>query len=325
MFRTALVLVCSLCCHLTDAEARHDVAVSLANAYRGDIDLSRYWVSEKLDGVRARWDGEALYSRRGNRFNAPAWFVNGFPSEALDGELWMGRGTFEALSGAVRRQTPDAAAWRRIRYMVFDLPESNAPFDERLQRMRQMFADPPSAHITLVEQFRVASEGELMATLDRIVAEGGEGLMLRDGRSFHRAGRSDDLLKLKTYQDAEAVVVAHLPGKGKYAGMLGSLLVEMPDGRRFRLGTGFSDALRRDPPPVGATVTYKYTGTTVNGIPRFASFLRVRDERIRDERVQDERIREVPNARMIDPRGLRSRALSQEEPNDGGTAAGHPR
>ena len=310
MFRTAIVLVCTLCCHLTAAEARSVGAASLANTYRGDIDLSRYWASEKLDGVRARWDGEALYSRRGNRFNAPAWFVDGFPPDALDGELWMGRGTFDALSGAVRRQTPDAPLWRRIRYMVFDLPELKAPFDERLQRMREMFADPPSSHIGLVEQFRVASEAELMATLDRVVAGGGEGLMLRDGRSFHRAGRSDDLLKLKTYEDAEAIVIAHLPGKGKYTGMLGSLLVQMPDGRRFRLGTGFSDELRRDPPPVGATVTYKYTGTTVNGIPRFASFLRIRDEHAR--------IRDEPNAGMIE-------RLLQQEPSDGGTAEGHPR
>ena len=303
MFRFALVLACSLCCHLSAAEAGRNGAVSLANTYRGVVDLSHYWVSEKLDGVRARWDGEALYSRGGNRFNAPAWFIDGFPAEALDGELWMGRRTFEVLSGTVRRKTPDASAWRRVRYMVFDLPGLAAPFDERLQRMRQMFDDPPSSHIALVEQFRVASEAELMATLEEVVADGGEGLMLRDGRSFHRAGRSDDLLKLKTYQDAEAIVVGHLPGKGKYAGLLGSLLVEMPDGRRFRLGTGFSDAMRRDPPPVGATVTFKYAGTTVNGIPRFASFLR---------------IRHAPNGRMIE-------RLPQEEPSDGGNAAGHSR
>ena len=309
MFRTALVSLCSLLwCQLHAAESRYDGAVSLANAYHGEVDLSHYWVSEKLDGVRARWDGAALYSRNGNRFNAPAWFVDAFPERALDGELWMGRGTFDVLSGAVRRQTPDAAAWRRIRYMVFDLPGLEAPFDERLRRMRELFAEPPSPHIALVEQFRVQSEAELMARLETVVADGGEGLMLRDGRSFHRAGRSDDLLKLKTYQDAEAVVVAHLPGKGKYLGMLGSLLVEMADGRRFRLGTGFTDVQRRNPPAVGATVTFKYTGTTVNGIPRFASFLRIRDHRVRDE----------PEARMI-------KRLPQAEPSDGGTAEGHSR
>ena len=316
MFRTTLVSICSLlCCQLHAAETRYDGAVSLANAYHGDVDLSRYWVSEKLDGVRARWDGAALYSRNGNRFNAPAWFVHGFPEEPLDGELWMGRGTFDALSGAVRRETPDAAAWQRIRYMVFDLPGLEAPFDERLQRMRDLFAEPPSAHIALVQQFRVGGEAELMARLETVVAGGGEGLMLRDGRSFHRGGRSDDLLKLKTYRDAEAVVVAHLPGKGKYRGMLGSLLVEMPDGRRFKLGTGLADVERRNPPPVGATVTFKYTGTTVNGIPRFASFLRIRDDGVRD----------VPKARMIESRDRRSRALSQVERNDGGTAEGHSR
>ena len=274
MLRPTIALAAGLlCAYLLAAE---NPAPSLANVYRGDVDLDRYWVSEKLDGVRALWDGAALYSRRGNRFNAPAWFVEGFPTAALDGELWMARGTFEALSGAVRRQTPDDAAWRRIRYMVFDLPGSPAPFDERLRELQRLLADAPPARIRVVEQFRVASEAELMATLERVVAAGGEGLMLRDGHSRHRAGRSNDLLKLKTYEDAEAVVVAHVPGKGKYAGMMGSLVVEMPDGRRFKLGTGFTDAERRDPPAVGATVTYKHTGTTANGIPRFASFVRIR-------------------------------------------------
>ena len=252
--------------------------VSLANVYRSDIDLSRYWVSEKLDGVRAWWDGHSLSSRRGNPINAPSWFVEGFPNDVLDGELWMGRGTFETLSGTVRSKTPDAAAWVRVRYMVFDLPTSSAPFDERLQRLREIFKSLASRRIALVDQFRVAGELELMTTLERVVADGGEGLMLRDGSSLYRSGRNDDLLKLKTYRDAEAVVVAQLSGKGKYAGMLGSLLVELPDGRRFKLGTGFSDEDRRHPPPVGATVTYKYYGMTANGIPRFASYLRVRLE-----------------------------------------------
>ncbi len=249
---------------------------SLANVYREGVDVTRYWVSEKLDGVRARWDGAALYSRGGRRFDAPPWFVAGFPPVALDGELWLGRGTFEALSGIVRRTRPAADAWRGIRFMVFDLPADPADFDGRLRRLRELFDEVESPHIALIEQFRVADHAELMAVLDRVVSAGGEGLMLHEGSARYRAGRSNDLLKVKRYEDAEAVVVAHLPGRGRYAGLLGSLLVETPDGRRFRLGSGFSDEERRRPPPVGATVTYKHYGLTRNGIPRFASFLRVR-------------------------------------------------
>ena len=253
-------------------------ALPLANVYRDTVDLEAYWVSEKFDGIRAWWDGEALYSRQGNRFNAPAAFVEGFPKVPLDGELWMGRGTFERLSGIVRRQATREDAWRGVRYMVFDLPGHAGTFDQRLAHLKELLSSAETSRIGLVEQFRVADESELMAVLDRIVASGGEGLMLRRGDSYYRRVRSDDLLKLKLHQDAEAVVVAHLPGRGKYTGMLGSLLVEMPDGRRFKLGTGFSDETRRRPPPVGTTVTYKHYGKTSNGIPRFASFLRIRPE-----------------------------------------------
>ena len=250
----------------------------LANVYREGVDLDRYWVSEKLDGVRAYWDGERLLSRKGNPINAPPWFVEHYPRVPLDGELWMGRGAFERLSGAVRRQVPDDAQWRGIRFMVFDLPSSPGTFDRRLQRLREMFETIASPYLALVEQFRVADRAELMETLDRVVAGGGEGLMLHRGSSLYTAGRGDDLLKLKTHEDAEAVVVGHLPGKGRLTGMLGALLVETPEGLRFRLGTGFSDEERRNPPPLGATVTYKYYGRTRNGVPRFASFLRIRDE-----------------------------------------------
>ena len=265
---------------LAAAGAARAPSLLLANIYRGDLDLDldQYWVSEKLDGVRARWDGETLTSRNGNRFNAPPWFIEHFPRVPLDGELWMGRGTFERLSGTVRRQTPDDAQWRRVRFMVFDLPSSPATFDRRLQRLREMFEAIELPHITLVEQFRVAGHDALMDALNQVVAGGGEGLMLHKGSSLYTAGRSGDLLKLKSYEDAEAVVVEHLPGKGKFTGMLGALLVEMPDGRRFRLGTGFSVEERREPPPLGATVTYKHYGKTRNGVPRFASFSRIRKE-----------------------------------------------
>ena len=281
LFRThtfALVPLLLLLFASAVAQAQSAPAVSLAQTYREGVDVAAYWVSEKLDGVYAHWDGHALVSRAGNRYNAPAWFVAGFPTVPLAGELWMGRGTFDKLSGVVRRQTPDHAAWRQVRFMVFDLPAHRTDFNGRLQRLKEIFATLDSPTIALVVQRRVANHDALMALLDEVVEGGGEGLMLRRAGSFHRAGRSADLLKLKRFEDAEAKVVAHLPGKGKYTGMLGALLLEMPNGRHFRVGTGFTDAQRRSPPPLGATVTYKHYGHTNTGLPRFASFLRVRDE-----------------------------------------------
>ena len=250
----------------------------LAKVYSDQEDLAQWWVSEKLDGVRAYWDGRQLISRQGNRFAAPAWFTAGFPDTPLDGELWMGRGTFDELSGTVRQQTPDDAQWRKVRYMVFDMPVPDLTFDERLARLTQLITEQGIGHLQLVKQYKVNNEQALMNDLEQVVARGGEGLMLHRGTSLYRAARSDDLLKLKTYEDAEAVVIAHLPGKGKYQGMMGALLVEMPDQRRFKIGTGFSDAQRADPPPIGSTITYKYFGKTSTQLPRFASFLRVRNE-----------------------------------------------
>ena len=247
----------------------------LANTYQAGVDLSRYWVSEKLDGVRAYWDGERLTSRGGRPIRPPAWFTEGFPPQPLDGELWMGRGTFERMSAAARQETPDPAVWRQVRFMVFDLPASPAPFGERLNALRQLLLPAPSPYLTLIDQFRVSGHDALMVHLDIVFREGGEGLMLHREDSLYRAGRSADLLKVKPYLDAEARVIAHLPGKGRLEGLLGALLVEEEGtGTRFRLGSGFTDAQRRAPPPIGSLVTFKYQGRTARGLPRFPSFLR---------------------------------------------------
>lgn len=260
----------------TLSQGRPAPALMLANVYQGQQPLSAYWVSEKLDGVRAYWDGHRLISRRGNPFAAPDWFTRDFPTTPLDGELWMGRGTFSTLSGAVRRRTPDPDQWRRIHYMVFDMPGARGPFDERLKRLRALFARPHSPHMRLIPQSRVADRAHLMARLHKVVDGGGEGLMLHRGDAAYHGYRSTDLLKLKLYRDADARVVARLPGTGKYRGMMGALLVQTPGGRQFRLGTGFSDAQRAHPPPVGSTITYRYRGRTESGLPRFPSFMRVR-------------------------------------------------
>ena len=256
-------------------------ALQLAKVYQPGMPLDGYWVSEKLDGVRAYWDGAQLWSKGGNRIAAPEWFTRGYPDQAMEGELWMGRGRFAEVSAAVHRLRPQAQEWRQIRLMLFDLPESRQPFAVRVQEMRALVVASSSYTLEMITQTPATDHDRLMQQLDKVMARGGEGLMLHHGDSVYHAGRSDAVLKVKRYQDAEARVIGHVGGQGKFAGMLGALQVETDDGRRFRLGTGFSDAERRDPPPIGSTVTFKYYGLTATGLPRFASFLRVR----RDEPV----------------------------------------
>lgn len=248
----------------------------LAGHYQEGLDVSRYWVSEKLDGARAYWDGQHLYFRSGRPVHAPAWFTAGFPVHPLDGELWIGRGQFDRLSGIVRREQPRDEEWRQVRYMVFELPNGSGGFSERLARLRESVAAAGLPWLQVVEQFRVVDSRALEQRLDAVLAAGGEGLMLHRADAPYLTGRGDALLKMKPWLDAEATVIAHLPGKGRLAGMLGALVVETPAGQRFHLGTGFTDAQRRDPPPPGAVVTYRYRELNPSGLPRFASFLRVR-------------------------------------------------
>lgn len=248
----------------------------LAKIYADTADVRDYWISEKFDGVRAYWDGETLVSRQGNAYHAPAWFTRDFPQTPLDGELWLGRGRFEELVSTVRKQRPVDSQWRDVRYLVFELPNGTGSFSDRLKKLHALLDESPSPFIRLVEQFRLDSHDALMQKLREVTVAGGEGLMLHRADARYHSGRSSDLLKLKPYLDTEATVLAQLPGKGKYKGMMGALLVEDNAHRRFRIGSGFSDQERRSPPPIGSIITYRYHGKTRNGLPRHASFLRIR-------------------------------------------------
>lgn len=249
----------------------------LARTAPPGIDPRPYLVSEKFDGVRALWDGVSLRSRTGRALHLPAWFTADWPPIALDGELWMGRGRFDALSAAVRRGQPDDAEWRPVRYLVFELPGAAGTFEQRAQRLREIATQRAGSSLAAVEHRRLADAAALRRMLDDIVSAGGEGLMLHRADAAWVAGRSDVLLKLKPRDDAEARVIGHVAGSGKYRGMMGALWLQTPQGQRFKLGTGFSDALRRQPPPVGAVVTYTHRGLTPRGLPRFASFLRIHE------------------------------------------------
>ena len=275
---TRLLALFSASCLSADVLAKPDPAVLLAQNAPPGLDPAGYWVSEKYDGVRALWDGKTLRFRSGRTVAAPPWFIAKLPATALDGELWMGRGTFDALSGAVRRTQPLDAEWQQLKYMVFELPKAEGTFTQRIWQLQGIVKAAGWDQLEAVEQTRIANHAALQARLKAVTAAGGEGLVLHLASAPVTSGRSDVLLKLKVVQDAEGVVVGHVPGKGKFEGMLGALEVQAASGQRFKLGTGLSDAQRQNPPAIGTTVTYTYRDVTPVGKPRFASFLRVHEE-----------------------------------------------
>lgn len=247
----------------------------LANVWNPSIDPTGWWISEKYDGLRAWWDGQRLWSRKGNLIHAPDYFLAELPRDiALDGELWIGHGKFEETISIVRSETPDDR-WERVRYMVFDAPAAKGTFEQRMQFLRATVSEG-NRFVRVVAQERCKGVPQLLAERDRVVRQGGEGLMLRQPESAYEVGRSPTLLKVKPYDDAEATVIAHEPGKGKFAGKLGALRVRAEDGREFSIGGGLTDADRESPPPVGTVITYRFRGLTAKGLPRFPSYLRLR-------------------------------------------------
>ncbi len=253
------------------------VPVAQANEYHDGINIYEYWQSEKLDGIRAIWNGKQLLTRNGNPIYAPRWFTDPLPDYALEGELWAGRGHFALVQQTVLDHTPSDEAWRKIDFMLFDMPEAAGDYTKRYYNLIHVVDSASSKHIKYIEHTPVLSEQELLRYLDTLVNENGEGIMLRKVTARYQAGLSNDLLKLKKHQDAEARVVGYKIGNGKYKGLMGSVLVRTDEGTEFYVGTGFSDEQRLNPPEIGSLITYRYNGLTAEGKPRFARFVRVRE------------------------------------------------
>lgn len=249
----------------------------LPEVYRNQVDVTGWVMSEKLDGVRGYWDGRQLWSKNGHPFAPPAEFVRDWPSFPLEGELWAGRGQFATVASIVRSENRKER-WLQLRFAIFDAPEAGGSFAARINQAREWFAAHPGGHAFVIEQIPVQSEQHLQQELRRVEVLGGEGLIVRRADTSYAPGRSPTILKVKSYLDAEATVIAHRPGKGRNLGRLGALLVRMDDGTEFRIGSGFSDAERDQPPPPGTLITFKYYGRFASGIPRFPSFLRVRED-----------------------------------------------
>ncbi|MFY0574012.1 DNA ligase [Cystobacter fuscus] len=247
----------------------------LAHPWENDVELTGWWMSEKLDGVRAYWDGKQFLSRQGNPFLAPEWFTAKLPDFPLDGELFGGQRKFQHTVSIVRRQDR-GEGWKSLSFVIFDAPGVDAPFEERLARCQRFVEEmaPPYARWLPHEPCRDVAH--LRAELARVEGLGGEGLMLRQPGSRYEAGRSPTLLKVKSFKDDEARVVGHVAGAGRHKGRMGALEVELRDGTRFSVGTGFSDQERRQPPDVGTIITFRYQELTDGGVPRFPSYVGVR-------------------------------------------------
>lgn len=241
----------------------------LAKKYNGQ-NPKGWMMSEKLDGVRAIWDGETIKSRNGKVFNAPAWFTKGLPKGImLDGELWGGRGLFSKTVGKVRARQGD---WSTIRFMIFDTP-ADGEFTERYNNISALGLP---YHCGIVEHTECKSEAHLNEFLNSILEKNGEGVMLRAPTSNYDNKRSNSLLKVKRFNCDEATITGYTKGTGKHTGRLGALICEYK-GKTFQIGTGLSNTLRDTPPSIGSTVTFSFFEITSGGVPRFPSFIGVRD------------------------------------------------
>ena len=242
----------------------------LAHTWDGEQDPTGKWLSEKLDGVRAKWTGSVFLSRLGNVFHAPEYFTQGFPNTPLDGELFLARGEFQKTVSIVRRKN-GGDLWKQLRYLVFDVPEHGGVFEDRDAAIPDLIDIAPYAEA--VFQRRCAGAADVKRQLAAMEAVGGEGLMLREAGSLYVDGRSHTLLKVVSFKSDEATVYGYTKGKGRHLGVVGALKVRRADGAEFKVGTGLSDAQRKAPPSVGAVITFNYRELTKAGIPRFPSFV----------------------------------------------------
>jgi DNA ligase-1 len=237
-----------------------------------DQNISGWVMSEKLDGIRAYWDGKHLISRCGKIIHAPKWFTKGYPPFAIDGELWSKRGDFENISSIVRDRVP-SEKWREITHNIFEVPNAAGGLFARLEKVKPYVGK----YIRIIPQRSVKNKKELERFLKSVEKKGGEGVVVRDPNAAYINKRTSKALKVKSFFDAECKVVTLHKGKGKYKDVLGSLQCELPNGIKFHIGSGFSDKERKNPPKVGDTITFKYKSFTKYDKPRFPVFLRVRN------------------------------------------------
>lgn len=256
----------------------NELCLQKAFTYQGDEDITGWYMSEKLDGIRGYWNGKQLLTRKGNIINAPEWFINKLPPFELDGELWSRRKDFEFIQSTVLKKIP-TGSWEKISFNIFEVPNQNGNFEKRLEKARIWFQENKTKHVRIIPQIVCNGKKHLDEFLQAVESKGGEGVIVKDPNQSYHTGRPPYILKYKSFKDMEGVVIAINEGKGKYKDMMGSLRIKLENGIIFNLGSGFSDIERANPPKINSIITFKYYGFTKNGIPKFPSFLHVRENR----------------------------------------------
>jgi len=242
------------------------------NIYKNQV-INNWLMSEKLDGIRAYWDGKILYTKNGNKIFTPKGFTNNFPPFELDGELWSKRDDFENIQSIVLDKTP-SSKWSEITYNIFETPNTKGNFYVRLEKIKNWFNQNPNINVHIIKQIQCKNKKELNTFLEKIVLLKGEGVIIKNPTLEYINKRSKNSLKVKRHYDDEGIIqkINYVDHKMK------SLSIKLKNGISFNLGNGFTDKQRLNPPKIGEQITFKYYDLTKNGKPKFASFLRVREK-----------------------------------------------
>jgi len=249
----------------------------LLKTYDDSKEVVGWVMSEKLDGVRGFWNGQELLTRGGYKLNPPLWFVQQYPPFAVDGELWTKRDDFENVSSIVRTQLPDDR-WKQITHNIFEVPNQPGGLLKRLDVLRAYLDKNPNSNIQIIPQTQINAKTQLAEFLKEVVGNKGEGVVVRNPDTLYQTGRLSSALKVKKYFDTECTVLDILPGKGKYKGLMGSVLCQTSAGKQLKIGSGFKDKDRANPPAIGSKITFKYYGFTNKGNFKYPVYLRVRPE-----------------------------------------------
>lgn len=254
----------------------HSFDPMLLKIYKGDENLTNWLMSEKLDGIRGLWDGKNLKSRTQKILNPPKIWLKCFPKFSLDGEIYANNLIFEEITSIVNSY--EDKGWDKLKFYIFDAPDLKGNFITRMKKLKEILEKNPCKNLVIIKQIPALNHQNVQKFLDEVTKKGGEGVVLRDKFGFYESRRSDKILKLKKFLDDECKVIKINLGQGKYKNLMGSLTCQnLKNGKIFKIGSGFSDKIRKNPPKIGEILTYKYQNLTKTGIPRFPVFLRKKE------------------------------------------------